>query len=101
MKTVAGLAFALLAYEGALAQDMFESRHLQDETTPEPEPEPKLTCKDTAQQPGDKCYFRSHAWYAKSKEEKLAEAWESLVTEGEEDTGPEEFFWKEFPRFFT
>ena len=105
MKTTSIIAIALVAYEGALAEDVFEPRFLQDETTPEPTPEPepapKLTCVDTAQEPGDNCYFRSKAWYAKGREEKLAEAWASLVNEDEEDTGPEDFHWKQFPKFFT
>ena len=78
------------------------SRLLIDETEStdvviEEEPVVKLTCKDKAKVPGDRCYFKSHAYMAKSKEEKLAELWTEILKDDE----PMEYYWSEFPNMFT
>ena len=66
------------------------------ELAPAPEPV-KLTCKDRAKQPGDKCYFKSHVYMAKKKEEKMSELWTEILKDDE----PMAYYWKEMPQFFT
>ena len=76
------------------------SRLLQDDAESaivEEEPVVKLTCKDRAQVPGDRCYFKSHVYMAKSKEEKMAELWTEILVDEE----PMEYYWSEFPNVFT
>ena len=61
------------------------------------EPVVKLTCKERAQAPGDKCYFKSEAYFAKSKEDKMNELWAEILKDDE----PMAYYWSEFPNFFT
>ena len=49
----------------------------------------KLTCKDRAKKPGDNCYFRSIAYMAKSKEEKMSDLWGEILKDDE----PMEYYW--------
>lgn len=68
------------------------------EAEAEAEPVPvKLTCKDRAQKPGDACYFRSHVYMAKTKEEKMSELWAEILKDDE----PMEYYWTSMPNFFT
>ena len=61
---------------GSLINKTFEgARLLQDEDeTPK-----KMDCTLTAKKPGDKCYFKSPIYQAKTAENKMAELWDEII----------------------
>ena len=57
----------------------------------------KLSCKVRAKKPGDTCYFRSNAYFAKSATDKIDELWRQILVDDE----PMSYYWSEFPNIFT
>ena len=60
-----------------------------------------VPCWERARTPADLCYFKSEAYFAKPRDEKVKELWERMVPNAEEDEEPREQPWADLPKFFT
>ena len=55
-------------------------------------------CWERALTVGDKCYFKSPLYQAKSRTQKMTELWGKIVSGDQE---PRKQAWADFPKFFT